>query len=61
VNTPKNKKNAPAAESGIKRRKRTKGKLISLDDLIPEQDVKGGHQVIFGATDTEETTNNPSK
>jgi hypothetical protein len=61
VNTPKNKKNAPAAESGIKRRKRKKGKLISLDDLIPEQDVKGGHQVIFGATDTEETTNNPSK
>jgi hypothetical protein len=50
VNTPKNKKNAPTAESG-KRRKRTKDKLIRLDDLIPEKDVKGGHQVLFGITD----------
>jgi hypothetical protein len=52
VNTPKNKKNAPATESGIKRRKRTRDKLIRLDDLIPEKDVKGGHQVLFGVTDT---------
>ena len=44
VNTPKDKKNAPAAESGNKRRKRTRDKLIRLDDLIPEKDVKGGHQ-----------------
>jgi hypothetical protein len=51
VNTPKNKKNAPAAESGNKRRKRTRDKLIRLDDLIPEKDVKGGHQVLFGVTD----------
>ena len=61
MNTPKNKKNAPAAESGSKRRKRTKGKLIRLDDLIPKQDVKGGHQVLFGATETPQTTNNPTK
>jgi hypothetical protein len=59
VNTPKNKKNAPAAESGSKKRKRTRDKLIRLDDLIPEQDVKGGHHVLFGATDTTQKTNDP--
>jgi hypothetical protein len=52
VNTPKNKKNAPATESGIKTRKRTRDKLIRLDDLIPEKDVKGGRQLPFGVTDT---------
>jgi hypothetical protein len=52
VNTPKDKKNAPAAESESKRRKRTKAKLIRLNDLIPEKDVKGGHQVLFGVSDT---------
>jgi hypothetical protein len=51
VNTRKNKKNAPAAELGNKRRKRTRDKLIRLDDLIPEKDVKGGHQVLFGVTE----------
>jgi len=51
VNTPKNKKNAPAAELGNKRRKRTRDKLIRLDDLIPEKDVKGGHRVLFGVTE----------
>jgi hypothetical protein len=59
VNTPKNKKNAPAAESENKKRKRTKNKLIRLNDLIPEKDVKGGHQVLFGATDTTQTTDGP--
>jgi len=62
VNTPKNKKNAPAAESGNKRRKRTRDKLIHLDDLIPEKDVKGGGgQVLFGATDATQKTNYPNK
>jgi len=61
VNTPKNKKNAPAAESGSKRRKRTRDKLIHLDDLIPEKDVKGGRQVPFGVTEHNTTTNNPNK
>jgi len=62
VNTPKNKKNAPAAESESKRRKRTKDKLIRLNDLIPEKDVKGGgHQVPFGVTEHNTTTNNPNK
>ena len=57
VNTPKNKKDAPAAESEIKGRKRTKDKLIRLVDLIPEKDVKGG-RLPFGVTDTA-TRNNP--
>ena len=55
MNTPKSKENASAAESGNKRRKPTRDKLIRLDDLIPEQDVKGGLQVLFGATDTTPT------
>ena len=60
MNTPKNKKNAPATESGIKTRKRTRDKLIRLDDLIPEKDVKGGRQLPFGVIDTtqRETTQN---
>jgi len=61
VSAPKNKKNATAAESGNKRRKRTRNKLIRLDDLIPEQDVKGGHQVLFGVSDTTQATKNPTK
>jgi hypothetical protein len=59
VNSPKNKKTAPGAESGNKSGKRARGKLIRLDDLIPEKDVKGGHQVLFGATDTTQPKNNP--
>lgn len=61
VNTPKNKKNAPAAESDSKRRKRTKDKLIRLNDLIPEKDVKGGHQVLFGVSDTTQANNPKNK
>jgi len=61
VSAPKNKKNAPAGESDSRRQKRRKDKLIRLDDLIPKQDVKGGHQLLFGVTDTTETTNNPTK
>jgi hypothetical protein len=58
VSGPKNKKNAPAGESTDQRPKRRKDRLIRLDDLIPKQDVKGGHQLPFGATDTTQTTNN---
>jgi len=61
VRAPKNKKNAPAGESGNQRPKRSKDKLIRLDDLIPKQDVTGGHQLLFGVTDTTRTTNNPTK
>ena len=56
MSVPKNEENAPAAESENKTRKRTKGKLIRLDDLIPKQDVKGGRQLLFGATETTQTT-----
>jgi hypothetical protein len=52
VNTPKNKKNELAEESESKGCKRGKNKLIRLNDLVPEKDVKGGHQVLFGASDT---------
>jgi len=61
VSVPKNKKNAPAEESGNQRPKRRKDKLIRLDDLIPKQDVTDGHQLLFGVTDTTQTTNNPTK
>jgi hypothetical protein len=61
LSAPKNKKNAPAGESGNQRPKRRKGKLIRLDDLIPKQDVTGGHQLLFGVTDTTETTNQNKK
>jgi hypothetical protein len=39
-------------ESGNQRPKRRKDKLIRLDDLIPKKDVTGGHQLLFGVTDT---------
>ena len=61
MNTPSNKKNAPAAQSDGKRRRRTKDKLIRLNDLIPEKDVKGGHQVLFGVSDTTQTNNPKNK
>jgi len=55
VSAPRNKKNAPAGESGNQRPKRRKEKVIRLDDLIPKQDVTGGHQLLFGAPDTIQT------
>jgi len=61
VSAPKNKKNAPAGESGNQRPKRRKAKLIRLDDLIPKQDVTGGQQLLFGASDTTQSINNPTK
>ena len=45
------KKAPPAGESGNQRPKRRKDKLIRLDDLIPEKDVKGGRQLPFGVTE----------
>jgi hypothetical protein len=58
VNTPNTEKDAPAAESGSKRHKRTKGKLVRLNDLISEQDIKGGQQALFGVTHTTQTKSN---
>jgi hypothetical protein len=58
VSVPKNKKNAPAGDSGNQWRKRREDKLIRPDDLIPKQDVMGAHQLLFGATETTQTTNN---
>ncbi len=52
VSAPKKKKNAPAGGSGNQRPKRRKAKLIRLDDLISKEDVTGGHQYLFGVTDT---------
>jgi hypothetical protein len=49
VNTPKDKKNTPAG--GSPKQKRSKEKLIRLDDLIPKGNVSGGRQLLFGATD----------
>jgi len=57
VNTPKDKKNAPAGEGYHQRPKRRKEKLIRLDDLIPKGNVVGGQKLVFGASDTTLTTN----
>jgi len=57
VSTPK--KNAPAGESQIQ--KRSRRKLIRLDDLIPKGDVSGGRQLLFGATDINQTTTKRTK
>jgi len=59
--TEEQKKIRRPADSGSQRPKRRKEKLIRLDDLIPKQDVKGGHQLLFGAIDTTQTTNKPTK
>jgi len=41
-----------------KMRRRTKMRLIRLDDLIPKENVVGGRQLLFGATDTQQTNQN---
>jgi len=58
VSVPKNKKEAPAEDSGNQRRKHREDKLIRPDDLIPKQRVVGAHQLLFGTTERTETTNN---
>jgi hypothetical protein len=35
--------------------------LIHLDDLIPKQDVKGSHQLLFGVTDPTQKNKQPDK
>ena len=59
VSAPKDKKDAPAGESMIQKQKRKQEKLIRLDDLIPKRNVTGGRQLLFGATDIDETIDTP--
>jgi hypothetical protein len=68
VSAPKNKKNAKSGDLKHPSSKRSKEKLIRLDDLIPKQNVTGGCQLLFGVTDsvtdaiqTTKTTNNPKQ
>ena len=59
MSTPKDKKNALAGDQH-RRSKRSKEKLIRLDDLIPQGNILGGRQFLFGVTDTT-LTNNPQQ
>jgi hypothetical protein len=60
VSSPKNKKNAPAGETASQRQPRKKEKMIRLDDLIPKKNVLGGRKLLFGVSETTQTTN-PNK
>jgi hypothetical protein len=60
VSVSKDKQNAPAGDSGNRRPKRRKEKLIRLDDLIPKENVVGGRQLLFGASYSTQT-NNPKQ
>ena len=53
----KDKKIAPAGDPEDTRRKRSKDKLIRLDDLIPKENVVGGRNLLFGASHSTQTTN----
>jgi hypothetical protein len=61
VSSSKDRKDATAGESGIRKPKRKKEKLIRLDDLIPKEDVLGGRQYLFGTTYLNQTTNKKQK
>jgi hypothetical protein len=60
VRTPKSKKNVPPKSQAIKGQMAKTGKLIRLDDLIPKENVVGGRQLLFGATDTTQPSTNNS-
>jgi hypothetical protein len=57
VSSSKEKKDADSGERGAQRRKRSKDKLIRLDDLIPDEKVVGGGKY-FGAADTTQNQKN---
>jgi len=57
VSSSKEKKDADSGERGAQRQKRSKDKLIRLDDLIPDEKVVGGGKY-FGATDTTQNQKN---
>ncbi|PYI88653.1 MAG: hypothetical protein DMF03_09920 [Verrucomicrobia bacterium] len=50
VSSSKEKKDADSGERGAHRQKRSKEKLIRLDDLLPDKKVVGGR--LFGAPHT---------
>jgi hypothetical protein len=52
VSSSKEKKDADSGERGPHRQKRSKEKLIRLDDLLPDKKVVGGRLFGAGATDT---------
>lgn len=52
----KEKKGAQAGDPKNRKPEREEDKLIRLDDLIPKQNVRGGRQLVFGASDTQPTT-----
>jgi len=57
VSSSKEKKDADSGERGAQRQKRSKDKLIRLDDLIPDEKVVGGGKY-FGATSTTQNQKN---
>ena len=57
VSSSKEKKDADSGERGAQRQKRSKEKLIRLDDLIPDEKVVGGWQ-LFGANTTQNQKHN---
>jgi len=61
VSLPKNKKNAPAGETANQRQPRKKDKMIRLDDLIPNKNVLGGRQLLFGASQPIQTSTTKPK
>ena len=61
MSSPKNIKTAPAGETASQRQPRKKDKMIRLDDLIPKKNVLGGRQLLFGASETTQTTDNPKQ
>jgi hypothetical protein len=61
VSASKQPKGARAGDPKNQKQEHEKAKLIRLDDLIPKQNVRGGRQLIFGATDTNPTTTHKKK
>jgi len=61
VSSPKDKKDAPADESEVRKQKRKKEKLIRLDDLIPKGDVSGGRQYLFGTSEPDQIAKKPKE
>jgi hypothetical protein len=56
VSASKDNNGVRAGDDKNQKPERTKEKLIRLDDLIPKQSVRGGRQLVFGETDTQQTT-----